>query len=303
MEEFIRQLNLTVLLPLGVALVMALAVRRKWLENRPKLRQVFTSALIAISLPIAFLAWLPREQVVSLLQFNPRDDWQALGYLSLAGGLIGLIPALLLPDKPWRTALVALLLAAGTTLCIWPIVEQDGWGRRLAPGLVSGALFLLLHPLGRRRPATLAACLYLACVAAGSVALFMLGQRQIAAAISPIGASLLVLAASARWKRLPLHDGALAAALPVLVCVPATAWLYQSALGVAFPMALILMTAAAPLAAWITLSPPMRGRRQWVSTLIAMVATAVVAGAAVGGMLLLEGTVAAEDPYMDLYGS
>ncbi|KAA0216678.1 MAG: hypothetical protein DYG94_08800 [Leptolyngbya sp. PLA3] len=303
MEEFIRQLNLTVLLPLGAALLMVLAVRRKWIEKRPSLRHVFTTALVALPLPFAFLVWLPREQAMGLLRLNLHDDWQALAYLSLVGGLIGLIPALLLPDKPWRTGLVALLLAGGTTLCIWPIVEQDGWDRRLAPGLVTALLFALLQPLGRRRPATLAACLWIACVAAGSVALFMLGQRQIAAAVSPIGASLLVLAASARWKGLHLRDGALAAALPVLVCVPAAAWLYQTALGVAYPMALILVTAAAPVAAWLTLSKLLRSKRPWISTLVAAIATAVLAGAAIGAMLLLEGAGIEEDPYTDMYGS
>lgn len=303
MEEFIRQLNLTVLLPLGVAVAMVLPVRRTWLERRPRLRRVFTTALVAIPLPIAFLIWLPRDQAMGLLRLRLHDDWQALGYLSLAGGLLGLVLSLLLPDKPCRTGLIALLLGAVTTLCMWPIVQQDGWDRRLAPGIVTAVLFVLLHPLGSRRPATLATCMWLACVAAGSVALFMLGQRQIAAAISPIGASLLVVAASARWKGLHLRDGALAGALPVLVCVPATAWLYQTALGVAYPMALILVTAAAPVAAWLALCKLLRSTKPWVPTLVALVATAAVAGAAVGAMALLEGAGAEEDPYMDMYGS
>lgn len=301
MEEFIRQLNLTVLLPLGLAAAMVLAVRRRWVESRRGVRQTFETAMVALPLPIAFLVWLPREQGLGLLRLSLHDDWQALGYLSLVGGVLGLILSLLLPDKRWRTGLIALLLGAATTLCMWPIVEQDGWDRRLAPGVVSTILFVLLQPLGRRRPATLALCLWLACVAAGSVTLFMLGQRQIAAAISPIGASLLVIAVTARWKRVQLSEGALAAALPVLVCVPATGWLYQTALGVAYPMALILVTAAAPVAVWVAVIRPVRKRKPWVSTLAALIATAAVAGAAAGAMLLLEGGSASDDPFLDMY--
>lgn len=301
MEEFFNQFYLTVLLPLGLAAVMVLAVRRKWLENRPKLRQAFTTALVALPLPIAFFIWLPREQAIGLLRFSLHDDWQALVYLSLAGGLIGLVLSLLLPAKPWRTGLIALSLGAVTTLCMWPIVQQDGWDRRLVPGLVTAVLFGLLHSLGTRRPATLALCLWVACIAAGSVTLFMLGQRQIAAAISPVGASLLVVAAAVRGKGLHLREGALAAALPVLVCVPATAWLYQTALGVAYPMALIVVTAVAPVAAWLALWKPLRNKKAWVSTLAALVATAAVAGAAAGAMLLLEGGSASDDPFLDMY--
>lgn len=301
MDEFIRQLNLTVLLPLGVAVVMVLAVRRKWIEHRPRERAIFATALFVLPLLVALFFWLPRDQALGLLRFNRHDAWQSLVYLAPAGGVLGLVLALILPDKPWRTGLIAIALGAVTTLCMWPIVEQDSWDRRLAPGVVTAVLFVLLQPLGRRRPATLALCLWVACIAAGSVALFMLGQRQIAAAISPIGASLLVVAASARCKDLHLRDGALAAALPVLVCVPATAWLYQTALGVAYPMALILVTAAAPVAAWLALCKLLRNNKIWVSTAVALLATALLASAAVGAMALLEAGSASDDPYMDIY--
>lgn len=303
MEEYIKQMYLTVLLPLGVAAGMVLALRRKWLEDRPRLRAAYTTALFIVPILVAIIVWLPRDQVLGLLRLQWHDAWQTLVYLAPAGGVLGLVLAIALPDRPWRAGVIALLLGVVTTVCMWPIVKHDGWDRRLAPGLVTAVLFALLQPLGRRRPATLAACLWIACIAAGSVALFMLGQRQIAGVISPIGASLLVVAASARWKGLPLRDGALAAALPVLVGVPASAWLYQTPLGIAYPMALILVTAASPVAAWILVCKPICNKKIGVSVVAALFATALLAGAAAGAMALLESASASVDPYLDMYGS
>lgn len=303
MAEFQRQFIFTVLLPLAVAGLIVLPWRRRKLEHKPGLRALIGAALIALPMPIVFLLWLPRDQAGGLLRFSVSDDWQTVGYLSLAGMIVGLLCTWALPEKRWRGVIIAVAVGIATTLALWPVIHRDDWVRRIAPGAVAGVLFMLLEPLGKRRPGTLAACLWLTCIAAGSATLFIMGQRQVAAGIAPIGASLLVFALCARWKKFQLTGGALAAALPVLVGVPCTAWLYESAIGVAYPLGLVLLTSSAVLAAWVAAVPFLRKRHEWMGFVAAMAAVAIVGGAAAGGMYYLDNAGAEEDPYMDMYGS
>lgn len=302
MAEFQDQFIDTVLLPLMLAALIVLPWRRRVLAERPRLRMFVAAALISLPMPIAFLLWLPPDQALGVLRLTPADDWQAVGTLSLAGLFAGLVTTSVLPKTRWRSLIVAVAVGAATILALWPVIHRDDWVRRITPGAVAAVLFVLLDPLGKRRPGTLAACLWLACVIAGSATMFIMGQRQVVAGIAPIGASLLVFAAVARWKQLDLTGAALSSALPVLSGVPCTAWLYESAIGVSYPLGLVMLTACAPLAAWVAVIPRIDARRPWIRVAAPMLAVAFVGGAAAGGMYHLDGAAAEEDPFMDMYG-
>ncbi|GAB4382713.1 MAG: hypothetical protein Kow0022_00840 [Phycisphaerales bacterium] len=302
MAEFQDQFIDTVLLPLALAAIIVLPWRRRVLAERPRLRMFVAAALVSLPMPIAFLLWLPRDQAMGVLRFAPADDWQAVGALSLAGLFAGFLTTSMLAKARWRRPAVAVAVGAATMLALWPVIHRDDWVRRITPGAVAAVLFWVLEPLGKRRPGTLAACLWLACAIAGSATMFIMGQRQVVAGIAPIGASLLVFAAVARWKQLDLTGAALASALPALSGVPCTAWLYESAIGASYPLGLVMLTACAPLAAWVAVIPWLDARRPWLRIAAPLLTVALVGGAAAGGMYELDGAAAGQDPFMDMYG-
>jgi len=312
-QEFEDQFLYTVVLALALAALAALSawglsilMRRR---GRPAELPAWAGALLSLLIvvipgTVSVLAWLPREESIGLLKLTLSSDWQALVYLAPACGIVGLVLSLSLPKRWWADLTAGILIAVVATLVIWPIVEPDGWQRRLTPGVLTAALYFVLNPFARRTRAapTLALCLWIGAFAAGVATLFVMGQRQPAAVLAPVGASLVVLAAVARGRFSDLSGGALAGCVSVLVASPATAWLYASAVGVSFPLGLVLVTSLSPACAWAASLPRVRSWSAWKRTGLAVTLTALIAGGVIATMIVLDQAQGEDDPLMQMYG-
>lgn len=290
MHEALRQVLFTILIPLPIAAAAAFGGRRLARGGRERAGSVCFALAVVLPMPIAFL----------LLNGLPTESWERLGWLSLAGGAVGASDAALRGGS--RNIVGAgCALAAAATILLWPALKfEESWAVRLAPGLGGGALFVVLGILGRRvGAATLLACLWAAALAAG-LAVVVMGQVSMGAAVAPIGVSLLVLALALRGGNRAAGPAVLAAAACPLAAAPALAWMWMSVTGARYGLWLPMATLAAVLAAAVVLAPPVRKRRPALRVALAVAVALALGLGIVGVMAGLDRGAAGDDGLGDL---
>lgn len=290
MNEFIALALYGILIPLPIAAIFALIARRLAARERPRLAGLFFTLAVALPMPIAFL----------LVNGAPEESWEALLWLAPAAAAIGL--AFHASPILKRELFPALSLAAVLTLLLWPILKaEDSWLVRLAPASAAAALYLALRFLASRVPQQpLLLCVWAAALAAG-LAVVIMGQRPMAAAVAPVGASILVLAILARRSdRHALTPGPLAAAAAPIAITPAVAWMWMSVTGANYGLWLPLAIPFSATAAALLLVPPIRRLRPPVRGAIAVAAVLFLGLGLVAAAFALDARSSNDDDYGDL---
>ncbi len=290
MDDISRHLVYGVLLPLCVASAAVLLPRGAWLRARTRLAAAIGVAAVAVPMPIAF----------ALINGSPSEKWERLIAMTLVGAIAG---AVVLYGKtgPGRIWAAGAFASAMATMIVWPIFQPaDTVVERLLPGACIMLLIAGLEPLARRdNGAVVPISLWIAAMGTG-IGILWMGQLPFAAAVAPIGASMLTLGVASGFGRPVATRGIVAAGAPALLMASALAYLWMSALGANYAMWLAIVPAAAALAAWVVRVPWVMRRQRWMQCGLGWLAVALISAGAVLGMTLLDQQGSSQDFDYDL---
>jgi len=290
MNEVVRHALFEIVVPLPLAAAFAFVGRLLLSRNRERPASLLFAGAAVVPMPIAF----------ALSNGMPTESWEGLIWLTLVGGAVG-AACLFTRNSIRRDLVAALLLAAALTAVLWPIVRPESqWSVRLAPGLAAAALYLVHRLLATRlTPVQLLLALWASAVGTG-LAVVLMGQMSMGAAVAPIGASTLVLAFFARGERTqPVSPAVLAPVACALAVTPAVAWMWAKETGAGYGLWLPLLVPLSVLAGLVGTLKPLRTRGPRLRNTLSTVAVLVVALGLVGAMNALAGA-ADDDDYGDL---
>ncbi len=308
MNDLVRIAVYGIAVPLPIATALAWGAVHFAKQGLPRISALFQVLAITIPMPIAFL----------LINGTPSEAWERLAFLTAVGAIAGII-VVALPHRIWRDIVVFLVTAALVTLALWPAVQpESSWLLRLAPGLGSSVLALVLIRIAVRLPGiTPALALWAAAIGSG-LAVVLMGQPPMGGAIAPIGASMLMLALANRWLKpkqdpnpnsnetqMPaigatIHPAALVAATPPVVSTVAIAWMYMKVTGTNYNLWLPLLASFAVVAVSVSCLPPLSKAKPALRGTVAVVLVFIISLGAVGLMASRDTDSDADDPYSDL---
>jgi len=281
-----REILYTAAVPFGVTLVVLLAAWRPWRRRERSVARGWWAgaAGIGVGFFLAFALLDGRPPA-----WPPSEARHGLFYYVAALTVLGVIEGLLhawVPGAAWLRAEAALLVfAAGLFLLFQSMLKNDAWTPLNAACHLLGMTVLthaawastevlvlrLPRPAGPLVLATFSGAVALVIMLSGSV---VYGRLAGALAVAVLAAALLAPAA----PRLSVARGGVTVVIPATLAILLLARYYVEP-GVAVRNgALLLSSLVLPWAATIR---PLRRRRPWVRTVIALVLAAVPAGVAV----------------------
>jgi hypothetical protein len=254
------------------------------------------------------LAWripvglaMPVVLAFVVLYGRPREQWQHVLFVPVAGAVVGVVMAFT-PRSVWPRGVLFVILGVLATVAVWPVLERESMWWKLGAAAGTLALAAGLEPLAVRRPGvSLPGGLALAAAAVTTIVLIS-GFMKLAVPLAALVIGLGVCALVALWRcRFSLADGAVAVVTPLLVVSLIVAWLYMVSSGDALPAASFVLPAAAPLALWLGELPLLRRRSPWLAVPVRWALVAAICGVAVALALRPGGEDASDDPVGEMY--
>ena len=281
-----REILYTAGVPFAVTLAVLLAAWRPWRRRDRAPARGWWASPAGVGLGFLLALALLDSRVPA---WPPGESRHALFYFVAAVSILGVIEAMLhvwRPGAGWLRAEAALLVfAAGLFLLFQSMLKNDAWtpleaAKRLlgmtvlvhAAWASSEVLVLRLpRPAGPLVLAVFAGCVALVVLLSGSM---VYGRLAGALSVAALAAAAVALAA----PRFSLARGGVTVLVPAAVAVLLLGCQYVDPGVTGRNAALLLASLALPWAATVR---PLRRRRPWVRTMIALVLAALPAGTAV----------------------